>query len=622
MHTLSFTVRTSVKNTARVKLSDGHIRVCLVGEKVSTEAVVLKQAVGDDADDANVVVNVELRYDDEKTYDIVVLEVYAKYNNEDVGSWDVMHLLGCGSATIESITTSSKSTEASIISEYGVVEGMWYITNQCDSGKIKYGIEQKMQRRKKEAVEASDRFCNVYTQKKPSSMHRLFRNNPTNDNEEVPSFCSLMYRGEKVPLPVVLANLCYISTTSTNFEALMFWWLTLSKSNCGITTTVDSKIDMDTFGEVVGELFTMPMKGMIYTHDKCFSEKVLHDEDQWISAFSIALLQIAAFDCEDGTIAVMQLVHAFNKATFENQELSYIQRVLKSTYAVCLFLGQLKVDDSYVYHAYPVFLDKQWFNDTKQKDIRLCPTLVLESTNYTASVFSKKQLAKHHLGEMYSAADMAFVDAEKPPTETPSKNEKKDESVGSWLVNKLKPTPSINVVEEKYRLAMHLKAPVCLIKKAEVYGLVHTIYTCESDRCTGDTRLSVYHPVLTEQTSNNKDAVVVGVDNALIFENNKKQVTLKHCVDVTTKDLMDMEVLLYKTAPIVLPNLPAKQTKDTPKAVSSETHVRYIVKDVDGSDFAALACAEVRNTFPHRQMRVQKVDLFQHCPMLFIDVEV
>jgi len=520
-----------------------------------------------------------------RIYTYLVLNVYAKYKNSDEGAWETMHMVGSSCTPLYELFSQQKATTRQFKSEFSKSVGDFTISFSFPINFPDYFSKDVLDSEVNNALKAVVAFRKAH-EANLENIGKFADEFKLGDICSPPLFTSIKYREHNIPVPIILASLENMKMKQNDMEKTMKWWLELAKSNCSVNDITNIK-DKYVLGEIIGELFTMSMKGMIYAHDKRFTRKVENEEeeDQWMSILSFPSLENASFDCEDGTITVLEMVNAFKKATFFDKELKQIQEYLKN-YAICATLGLLKVSETeaskeYVFHAYPMFLDVKWFEGGKID----YPAIVMETTNYMAATFNK-QVNEEEI-KIFEQADDMITTAAKHWFKKPIQ-------VSSFP---LKQVTKVSEQETKLRFVLHTKAPSSAVKAAGVYGKIHSIYKGESQ---DDCKMSVYYPM-------NKNEI--GVDAFEIFEGNNTDFSLKHCIDVTKQHLNDMDILLQANTPITLPLV----SNSTSIPLKETTMNRYLLKDIDKSLENSLL-----ETFNIKEMK--QYDLFKNCNMFIIDV--
>ena len=589
--------------TVEVQLTDkkGNLPI-----EVLKKAVITAYVAGDDVSILHHALTLEkeigsqsmvIAYNCNEVYDFIIMNVYSTFNNGDEGAWkELQHMIGSSLVPLSDII-SGELVIVDFFSEAKNVQGQIKIklVKQNSNNPIKYTSKTDLDIKKKKAKESVYAFEKLHKSNlKGKQFNIAFSSNP-------PQFTSISYRGDRLPIPVILSSLRNIKMQKEHFEQTMLHWLKIAKANCGYKlsiTRLHPPSDAYTLGEIIAEMFTMPFKGFVYSHDRNFMRRSLFDEDQWMSILSFPDLPNASFDCEDSAITTLEIINAFRDATFTDQELLFIQQKLLPRYATCVILGLLKVSDdaskpeSWVYHAYPIFLDKNLFVDGSKGP--LMPSVLLECTSYTASTFSEEACVDEAKGYQFDKGDMLFDEAKDTSCSPPQKG--KTFSVQAGL-------------EAHLRFVLHLKAPVSRVCSSLVYGQIHTIFTCESNDCKDGIQLCVYNPY-------DKDGII-GIEALTLFKM-KQEFTMKLTMKVTDLDIANMTPLLHCNTPVTLPTTLTCQNTTIP--IYDGKGLRYIMKDID-STFLQVALKEL-DDFGEQKAKHTRLNLFDGCPMYIVDVSL
>lgn len=157
-------------------------------------------------------------------------------------------------------------------------------------------------------------------------------------------------------------------------------------------------IDKDDEGELLAEMCTMMLRAMLYLPDTVRGDDGKeHVTDQWSRLLCFPELELAGYDCEDGSELVLEILHVLKTAAkLTHPELQRLQKLLRDVYVPFLALGQLKTEGiECVPHAFVVLLDRAYAgfllkgDEVYEHDLH--SSIVIESTNYTESVWNNTQ---------------------------------------------------------------------------------------------------------------------------------------------------------------------------------------------------------------------------------------
>lgn len=573
-------------------------------------------------------------------YDYLVLNVYAVYNNRDESTFELLHMVGwCRIEGYELLNLKS-TLKCKIQSEHGFDEGEIEVSfpdNVLLTNKdIRFSDKKQIAARIITAEETSNSFIE---KQEAYLQNKTFLPSFTEDRDEgPPHFVDIQYRGKQTPIAVVFASLRNVTMHSKDLENTMKWWLQLAKSNCGVASDTPMSYlqteDKTTEAEIISELFTMPMRGMVYAHDRSFNFKhKITEEDQWMSILSFPnnVKKHASFDCEDGTITVLEIIHAFKSATFTDTDLISMQNTLKC-YAASAVLGQLRVSDTqFVYHAYPLLLHKSWFPGcVRGKDEELNPilTILMETTNYMSAAFPRSTVPDtvdsaaadnkyRKTNQLYVNIDSVYGTSNAEPN-AGVVGVQSDAPSGPMLPKGTTPDADYDASDSsKWRYVMHVKAPASCVVLSEVYGDMHSIYTCEGPRCNQEVQLSVYYPVDKSGNSN-----TIGINTYQILEGKQDKAALVHYDDVLAQDVEDMSIILRTNTPIALPSTPSLTNFALP-VHRPDTDNRFVIKCIDETLVKNAVC-QLRDIYKTDQsfpiIHTYNIDLFDNCQVCIVDV--
>jgi hypothetical protein len=151
--------------------------------------------------------------------------------------------------------------------------------------------------------------------------------------------------------------------------------------------------------EVIGEMCTIMLRAMLYLQDtERSSSSSDRSTDQWCQLLRFPHLGSTAYDCEDGSELVLELLHLLKTSTFTHPALRDVQKCVRS-YVSFLALGTLRNpenDEECIPHAFVILLERKQANALllqddgdflDARDSCLDNALVIESTNYTQSMW-------------------------------------------------------------------------------------------------------------------------------------------------------------------------------------------------------------------------------------------
>jgi hypothetical protein len=429
---------------------------------------------------------VTVYYHIEKLYASLVFNVFGEYANADAGTWVAQHHVCTGRIALESLLNpaANKDTPAEIemVSQGGRKYGRISITFVIKDVKSDPKFDKGLEGQRATAMEKVRGMI--------AEMHKAVgtREYAADWGEFVPKFVEVVFRGMKMPVAAVLASLSNVKAKPEELNATFGWWLHLATSNCGVTETVQQNTPDDVKAELLGEIFTMMFKGLVYATDGVRVGKrgayKFEPEDQWTPLLMFPNLARACFDCEDGMITCLQLLYAFRVGKMPaTGELRVLQEHL-SKYAACFALGQIRSNDddtedgakppTYILHAFPLLLDRRLLLQSSSKDVsstttdNLLPTILLETTNYLSS--------------SVVAADLSQTSEKRARRYDETAKEFMDENHND---------------DAHKHFIVHTKAPGRRILTMQAYGLLHSIYCVDTPTNSATDAITHYHAVNT-----------------------------------------------------------------------------------------------------------------------------
>ena len=348
--------------------------------------------------------------------------------------------------------------------------------------------------------------------------------------------------------------------------------------------------------EVIGDMFTLPLKGLIYAHDKVKTLTGYRNEDQWDTLASFPELHNACYDCEDGMILVTEYFNAFKTAEFTNVNLMDMQAFLTS-YRVCCALGQLrggqttnsltqKVMPTYVLHAFVMLIDHRRFGLDASSS--LLPSIILETTNYLASTFSEKQIQDSVEGDVYDHGDGSF----------------------DILSRSSKQGTECSDDEMHWRYIVHLKAPPNRISSEKIYGLFHSVYSVDP------ASNAMCHHLFKTTTGHVSE---VGADAiSFLTDASRSHTSLQETSRVSESFMDTLQCITCENSPLTMPDLPAPmQSLPTLNAAS---HSRFIIKDIGNSETIKKALDALKQLSFTGSVTTTRIELFAKCFVFVVDV--
>jgi hypothetical protein len=161
-----------------------------------------------------------------------------------------------------------------------------------------------------------------------------------------------------------------VQCTNANAQEVFDALLRRARSSMRLGEVVEEK-DLP---ELLSEMITLPTRFLTYEKDTVRAGATKVGRDQWSRLLAFPNPEKAAFDCEDGSVMILELLHVLRTRELSGGLLKRVQQTAQK-YEVLFTTGQLLVRGAYVAHAYVVAVD--WSH--------ALPPLVLESTAYTES---------------------------------------------------------------------------------------------------------------------------------------------------------------------------------------------------------------------------------------------
>ena len=569
----------------------------------------------------------------------IMMNVFGYYANTDKGAWPALHHIGFATSPLThskvSLVLRSETTAVLGNVQFEIV------THSASEQVYKImGIKDRFT----PALQLATQYAENMTTRLTIKFHKECTLSPLFENTSSP-LTHVTIRGQVLPMAYVLASVTKVTSDYQQAILIFSWWLQFAKSNLGLDLCDDisNNYSDDFLSELIAEMFTLPMKGLIYSHDSYKNQFGLFtEEEQWTLLTMFPDLSAACFDCEDGMIMCVQVLNAFMALTFPTEqssqdatswniieELNFIQSHLRD-YQICYAIGQLKVGEDeatkkpeYVLHAFPLLLDKCLFTATSITQTKHAkPTILLETTNYLSSMFTEKERNNEHEALAFDKQDTIMDDF---ALKSESQLQQERESISSSVRNKNNQQSKVDsTLDEHWRYIIHFKAPVRRIVSEHIFGLLHSLFTQVGNEFVQ------FHVTTEKESANNnshsdvKLKVAIGGDiTDILFggarKSNKDSIYFKRFCTVTEKDLQAMSPLALQNVPFSLPYTEAGAR--IPHPLNSLTHKRFLVKHV-GCNFDI---GIIRDRFKklikgNEQMYEITTYLFAKCKMTIFDV--
>jgi hypothetical protein len=414
-------------------------------------------------------------YHPKVTYSSLVFNIFAEYANGDEGTWIAEHHVCTGHISVQSLMDKKKTKNTTMEMLSAGHKHIGDIEIESMTPQVKDSMplfDKDTDSKREDAVRAAAAILDAMETKADVQKYSKAWGGLK------PKFIQVMYRGAKMPNAAVLASLNNVKADKAEFQAVFGWWLYLAKSNCSLKVTDKVKdLDKHRRAELIAEMFTIMFKGLVYATDSVRIKKNKNDtteysfipEDQWTSLLMFPDLARACFDCEDGMITCVELLHAFrNGETEKNSELNVLQEHLKN-YAICFALGQIRSNSdnpdeiatppTFILHAFPLLIDRRLLQPSSFNNA--FPTILLETTNYLDWSVRPDDLTPEaeRVARRYDRTARIY------------ENKQQQDDLHTHFV-------------------VHSKAPARRILTMQAYGLLHSIYSV--DGCEG-TEVAIKH---------------------------------------------------------------------------------------------------------------------------------
>lgn len=310
-----------------------------------------------------------------------------------------------------------------------------------------------------------DQIYNVYNQVK---------------HEHYQKFAYIDTHCGRIPLLAFPILATKIRPSATTGSTLLERLLNYSCLNMGLNVNYLVSQSLNIKMEIICEMLTLIPRMLLYELDYIRTGSAINkitNCDQWTKLGVFPTLGLAAFDCEDGAELILELFHVFKYTQLDTNKspvLFHLQQLLNS-YTPFLCLGLL--NDSNVNltpHAYVILLDSNYVNHQilhyPNITTNYSPTCILESTNYTQSVWnlSDSTTQEEELQEYDTTAEEI-------------------------------PIKSLNRQDNKWQRMIKFKMPLAVIKKENMYNTITAILT--ADHHTPDHKTVSFHVLLSDQVT-------------------------------------------------------------------------------------------------------------------------
>jgi hypothetical protein len=543
----------------------------------------------------------------------VCFNLYGFYKNADVGAWPAYHHIGSAFVSFNDLLekegrkASFNSSATKDIAEMTVSMKFASLSDSdtpAEPTEILYESPSIL----KIGNRAMEALCRRHLQ---SVEHLSYNPRFMKDHGFNPLFAVINIRGEQMSTAAFLASLCTIRVCTEDYAKQLAWWMKIARANLGIAPDKNLRElyeeDAPEVNQLVSEIMTMPMKGLIYAHDSVKVDGVFEDEDQWTPIAMFPDIAHACFDCEDGMITVCELLNAFRDINLKSakkcvsaselESLLFLQSLLKK-YEVCFALGQLRCggrrdNPKYVLHAFPMLIDKKWF--TQEPGDRL-DTILLETTNDLRTDYGHLKDAKRINEENVEAQN--YDDGDTFFDVAAMKAGNVDEELDSF-----------------WRFVVHLKAPVARIRSERIFGLLHCVYV-PTYKVDGDQvvfeHIKQYHAV------NSKGQI--GADISALLGLSPKEGFKFVCDFTLTADEMEsIRPVMCQNSPIHMPALPASMLENVP-TLDKTKYWRFFVKKVDDDEIDTIRNFSKEFLGGGVEVKPTEIELFRDCKMDIFDI--
>ncbi len=298
------------------------------------------------------------------------------------------------------------------------------------------------------------------------------------DKDEIFSFVSVHIGDGVKALPLLWYPLLAMRMQHSAWEAeALFTHLLALASHYAPSSGATSD------GQLLADMLTFVSLGWRYTADKTPSDVYA---DSWASLFTYPNPERAAYDCEDGAKACLELFNVFVGLDLEDNDapLASIQRLARE-YSPFLAVGEIKSEGSYVLHCFMVLLT---LDPQTGMPSRKLPAIHIETTAFSSGPWPSNG---------FDAATM-----------------QRDRAEYSACSQLTRDDP-----------AARIRSPVSMVCEQKMYGRLLSLFGCDKARAR--------HWLL-----GSTDALGLGVDtNAFLKDPTSSVHRIRVALDLSTKEL-------------------------------------------------------------------------------------
>lgn len=289
---------------------------------------------------------------------------------------------------------------------------------------------------------------------------------------------------------------------------------------------------------VIGEMATLITRALLYVPDASRGGEGDRETitDQWARLGCFPDLGLVGFDCEDGAEQVLEILHVLKYAKLKDLSLRKLQNVMKR-YTPFLAVGQLRISkDEIVAHAFVIVLDTHYVDylvairDGSSQTavaVNLWPPMLIESTNYTQSVWSR------------DSSDDEFR-----------------EHIDRYLTEQMFFDCFEDGNRKKWEFLIRVRTPVTIINRQNAYPPLSALLT--ADYQNGN---KLIHFLCTKNGSQNR----VGLDIADLMSYNM-QVKVKEAINITPEEIRILKDTLSELPPSRFPEPPQQDAENESKS--------------------------------------------------------
>jgi hypothetical protein len=342
----------------------------------------------------------------------------------------------------------------------------------------------------------------------------------------------------RIPLLAFPLLATQIRPTKLEANALLDRLFFYSCNHLGLNKNAIIKLPLEMKMELICEMLTLIPRFLIYELDYIRTGKTTTKPvDQWTRLLAFPILGLAAYDCEDGAELILELIHVFKYTKLEptEQEVLFHLQTLLQSYTPFLTLGLLNEGNGVTPHAYVILLDSNYVNhqilknSTTTTEIKYNPTCILESTNYTQSVWA---LNNNNTSDKF----------------TENNN----------------PLPKNLQNEQKWQRMVKFKMPATVVRRENMYGTITALLT--ADHISPNSNLIAFHSLMCSSRSDSKQpSVGIEIQSLVSFSSDIEARTLMSLNENETNEFQNQ--LLSEFPPSILPKVvgvrPSRNPTDT-----------------------------------------------------------